>query len=102
MARENSEHGPGGTMREEGPIRQRKMMARDEGVMKGGDFGVEQYPGTRRIPGDHEIMGKELSDKERGCGMTVPMGGGYMDASRNPDHGEHGHSKAMFERAGRR
>ena len=99
MARENSEHGPGLKGDFEG-MRQHQHNARGEGPIEGRDFGVSPYPGTRKIDGDRKIEGMELSDKERGIGKTVPVGGGYMDASRNPDHGPHGHKKGKFELAG--
>jgi hypothetical protein len=108
MARENSSHAPGADI-DEG-IRQHQTNARGEGPIKGESFGVGEatdigqggYPGTRRIKGDVEMMAKELADTERGVGKTVPLGGGYMDASRNPDHGPHGHKKREFELAGRK
>ena len=98
MARENSENGPGSDFKGEG-LRQHQTNARGEGPINGSDFGVSAYPGVNKIAGDRTMEGKELSDTERGCGKTVPVGGSYMDASRNPDHGPHGHKKGMFERA---
>ena len=93
MARESNEHGPGSDFKGEG-LRQHQTNARGDGPTKGGDFGVSEYPGRSMIAGDRKIMGGELSDKERGCGRPVPMGEGQMGASRNPDHGPHGHRKA--------
>jgi len=89
MASESSSHGPGGEIKAEG-LRQHQTNARGEGPIKAENFGVNDYPGVTCIPGDRAMMGKTLSDNERGCGKTVPMGGGFMDASRNPDHGPHG------------
>lgn len=92
MARESNEHGVGSDFKGEG-LRQHQTNARGEGPIKGGDFDVSEYPGRSCIKGDTSIEGRELSDKERGAGRNVPMGEGQMGASRNPDHGPHGHGK---------
>ena len=70
--------------------RQRHQMGENRGVMKGGDFGVGEYPGRAKIS-HAEPNAKMLTDAERGCAPCVHMGANKMAAAAMPDHGPHHH-----------
>lgn len=82
---ENSDHAPG--------IKQHQKMARTgEPYGETETFGVGKVPGTECIKGESPNA-TMLSDKERSVGHPVHVGKEYMPASRNPDHGPHGHRR---------
>ena len=90
MASENASHAPGHEPEGDG-IRQHQRMARGEGPMKGGDFGVGPLPGSGAISGDRAAMTKELSEKDRAVGDVIGGGRGRMGSQPHPDHGPHKH-----------
>lgn len=94
MANEARSHGPGHLITDDGGIRQHKGMAMTGkvGSVGGGDFGVSEYPGRRKIehpegPPDADM----LSDHERAGPPGIHMGSSSMDATAHSKHGPHLH-----------
>jgi hypothetical protein len=91
---EGSSHAPGSASDFGAGIRQRHMMGEGDGPMKGGDFGVSEYPGKRKLSIEAD-SNKILADAERAQVPTAMAGKRRMGRQGEIDHGPHMHHEAM-------